>query len=375
VVPDLLFGGLQRLATQLVNLTDPTRFDVEILVLGRLGDLAAQVEATRLFQAGSMSKLSLLYPRELSRLIRSRRPHVVHSHSGVWLKSARAARLAGVRWVIHTDHGRASPDPWQDKLVDHLASRLTDVVVAVSDPLAAQLRRSVVAFPDRVRVLVNGVDTDTLRPNPAIDVRAELGIGVGELAIGSIGRLEQIKGYDVMVDSFAELRRNHPALQVRLVIAGDGADRGTLEQRARSLGVSDRILFLGWRHDLSPLLNSFDIFTLTSRSEGTSVSLLEAMSVARCPVVTDVGGNRAVLGSTLEHRLVPSENPTAIAQGWAEALVDTARRQQDGRASRERVLHSFSLRSMVRGYESMYLEGPNRVPSSRASEPSTRAAI
>jgi glycosyltransferase involved in cell wall biosynthesis len=93
---------------------------------------------------------------------------------------------------------------------------------------------------------------------------------------------------------------------------------------------------------------------MSSRSEGTSVSLLEAMSAGLCPVVTDVGGNAAVLGEALRHRLVPAERPDLLAAAWRAALVDPDRREADAIRARERVLEASGLDAMVRAYEALY---------------------
>jgi glycosyltransferase involved in cell wall biosynthesis len=255
------------------------------------------------------------------------------------------------------------PDPFSARLVDGLASRWTDVVVAVSAPLADRLRQHVVARPDRVRVVYNGVDTDALRPGGRRSLRAEWGIGPDTRVIGSVGRLEPIKGYDVMIDAFARYRALPGAPSAVLAIAGDGQERARLEERARTEGIEAEIRFLGWRDDLSHLLAGFDIFALTSRSEGTSVSLLEAMSAGLCPVVTDVGGNADVLGPELAHRLVPSESPDRIAEGWADALRSDPARSRDAASARRRVEERFSLQAMVAAYESIYAEATVRAPA------------
>jgi glycosyltransferase involved in cell wall biosynthesis len=357
-VPDLLYGGLQRLVLQMTRLTDPTRFDVQVLVLGETGGLATAMGADApIHLVGQQARWSMLWPSQVARRIREIEPDVLHSHSGVWYKASRAARMARVPWLVHTDHGRMVPDPWAARLVDRLASRRTDVVVAVSQPLAERLRRHVVAHPERVRVVINGVDTDAIRPASPTDpnLRAELDIAADAAVVGSIGRLEPIKGYDVMLASLAALP---PELsQTVLVLAGDGSARPDLERRARELGLERRVRFLGWRDDLAAVLGTLDLFVLTSRSEGTSVSLLEAMSAGLCPVVTAVGGTPDVIGPDLAHRLVPSEDPRAIAAGWAAALLDPAARARDAPRARQRVVQGFSLRAMVASYERIYLEG------------------
>ena len=102
------------------------------------------------------------------------------------------------------------------------------------------------------------------------------------------------------------------------------------------------------------LLAAFDVFTMASRSEGTSVSLLEAMSARVCPVVTDVGGNAAVLGNELCHRLVPREDALALARALSDALMHPGARRHDAVRARARVERQFSLGGMVRRYEDLY---------------------
>ena len=121
-----------------------------------------------------------------------------------------------------------------------------------------------------------------------------------------------------------------------------------------ALGITGRAHLLGWRDDIEEMLSEFTLFTMSSRSEGTSVSLLESMSSGICPVVTDVGGNAAVLGPDLEHGLVPAEDPEALAAAWARAINDQAGRRAGGAAARQRVCAAFSVEAMVDGYERIY---------------------
>lgn len=358
-VADLLFGGLQQLVVQMTERFDPARFDIHVLVYGAVGPLAEGLPRHAVLHHAPRDRAgwSMAWPHQVADALRRLDPDIVHSHSGVWLKTARAARMAGVPFVLHTDHGRQAPDPWHARLVDRMASAFTDVVVAVSEPLADYLRRTVVAHPDRVRVVTNGVDTDALRPRRARDLRHQLDLDPDHFVLGSVGRLERIKGYDVMVESFGRLVRRPLPRPAVLLIAGDGGDRQGLERRARELGLTDRIRFLGWRQDVPRLLATLDLFVLTSRSEGTSVSLLEAMSAGICPVVTRVGGNADVLGPELHHRLVRSEDPDSIAAAWYDALADSDARARDGTRARARAVQRFSLDAMVASYQGIYEDG------------------
>jgi len=369
VIQNLNYGGMERLFADLVRLLDRDRFESHVLVLGYFGHFAEGLEQfASLHPPPRLSRWSLVHPGALADQIRAIAPDVVHSHAGVWYKAARASRMAGVPRIVHTEHGRERPDPWLARRIGRLASGYTDVVVAVSDALAEQLRRTVVRYPDRVQTILNGVDTDEHAPR-ADDgtVRTELGIPSGTPIIGSVGRLEPIKGYDLMVEAFARLcgEEPQPAGPV-LVIAGDGSERPRLVARVQELGLDGRVFLLGWRRDLASLYQAFDLFVMTSRSEGTSVSLLEAMSSGLCPVVTAVGGNAAVLGAELQHRLVEGLDPETIAAGWRDALAGEGARTRDGARARVRVETRFSLRSMTRAYEDLY-SSVRKVPSPRRS--------
>lgn len=368
VIQNLNYGGMERVLADLVRLCDVDRFESHVVALQYLGRFAAGLEPHAcLHQASPMGPLSFWWPQPLIRLMRAIGPDVVHSHSGVWHKASLAARRAGISWIIHTEHGLPPRETWVTRLVERQAARRTNAVVAVSEPLAVRLRQQIARL-DTVHVIPNGVDTTVFQPRREDGtLRRELGLDAAVPIIGSIGRLEAVKAYDVMLRALASLRKDwaHGPAPV-LAIAGDGAEREPLQALARALGLDARALrFLGWRDDVHVLHSAFTVFTLSSLSEGTSVSLLEAMSAGLCPIVTNVGGNPAVLGKALQHRLVPSRDVERLAAAWRAALLDPAARRLDAAAARHRVEEAFDLGAMVRKYETLYLGPP----------PGLRAAI
>lgn len=357
VVLDLEGGGLERVVADLIRTTDSERFELHLLAINFLGRYSAGLESyAALHVCPLQSRWSMLRPSSLIDLFRWIRPDIVHSHSGIWYKSALASRLARVPLHVHTDHGRPCPDPIREQLQDRLAARWTDRIVAVSSALARQLANFIVADPRKIAVIRNGIDTDQFRPTPDNGVlRGELGIRDSQPIIGSIGRLDRIKGYDVMIEAFAVLRSQWSDADAPvLVIAGDGPERTRLEALIRERGLSAHAHILGWRMDLQSLHAAMTVFTLASRSEGTSISLLEAMSAGLCPVVTRVGGTPEVLSSSLAHRLVPAETPDRLAAAWQDALCHHQRRAADGISARKRVEEGYSLDAMRRQYERLY---------------------
>lgn len=359
VIQNLNYGGMERVLHRLAQQLPLRGFEVHILVLEYLGHFAGGLERdVTLHEVPRMPWFSLIYPKQLASALRRINPDIVHSHSGVWLKSSRAAQLARVPRIVHTDHGRAAPVPARDRLVDGCASRKTDIIIAVSDALARVLEKEVVHDRGKVRVIRNGMEVaPALSQHDRDALRAELGLSPSAQVIGSIGRLEPVKNYKMALRALARIladgRRTVPPV---LLIAGDGSERASLEAMAGDLGVARHVRFLGWRPDAAEICGAFDIFTLASTSEGTSISLLEAMGSGVCPVVTDVGGNRAVLGPELEALLVPDNDDAAMAHTWSRLLDDAAVRVELGALSRYRVETAFSLTRMVEEHVSLYHE-------------------
>jgi glycosyltransferase involved in cell wall biosynthesis len=282
----------------------------------------------------------------------------------VWYKTAKAARAAGVGMLVHTDHGRRVPDPWPGRVSDRLASRRTDVVVAVSEPLRERLTSVIGIDAKRIRTILNGVDVERFRPG-SVDqsLYARLGVSPDTPLIGSLGRFDPVKRYDLMIDAFHRLRSSwteQDGTPPVLVIAGDGPDRPALDRALAATPFAADVKLPGWVSNASDLYRALTVFSLSSSSEGTSMSLLEAMSSGVAPVVTDVGGNGAVLGSGLAHQLVPFGEPGAMAGSWATLLKNTQIRDADSSAARARVESTFSLDTMVRAYENLYSEARTR---------------
>ena len=230
------------------------------------------------------------------------------------------------------------------------------MTVAVSQALAEHLRHGVIGVRRRIDVIPNGVDTRRYHPREAdIGLRDTFRIRHDAPIIGTVGRFDPIKAYDMMVEAFAMLLDDWVGSpRPVLMFIGDGATRPVIEATADRLGVRDSIRITGLVNDVDRFHSLLSIFSLSSLSEGTSISLLEAMSSGVCPVVTDVGGNRACLGPSLAHRLVPSRDPAALAAAWRSALVNDTRRANDAAAARARVQQHFSLDRVVERYTALY---------------------
>jgi glycosyltransferase involved in cell wall biosynthesis len=293
----------------------------------------------------------------LVRALRRLRPAIVQSHgarSNVYTRVA--ARCAGVPIVLSTVHNSlfdyevAGSRRALYVLAERLTSRLADRIVAVSDAIARDLVERYRMDASRVVVVHNGIDAWAFRPARAgAAVRAELRIVEGRRVIVMAGRMTPQKGWDVLLEAAARLAAVRDDLAWLLV--GDGPLRAALTRRAADLGVAAE--FIGARADMADILGCADVVVLASRSEGLPFTLLEAMALGKPVVATRVGGVPEVVEDGRSGRLVPRDDPAALASALASVL-DAPDAPAMGARGRTRVETAFRLDGMVRAMERVY---------------------
>jgi len=286
------------------------------------------------FDQGCLFKLIGYLHRERIDLVHT---HLVHA--GIVGKLA--ARWARVRAVVTTRH--YTNELKSRSLVYRLEDRLTGGahrVIAVSEAVRSHLLRERIAADDRIEVIPNGVDFayfDRARLPASTRPSREGGV------LGTVGRLNPLKGQDTLLRALAILRPKRPEL--RLEIVGEGTLRASLEALTRELGLEDRVSFLGAisRDDLRARLASWDVFALPSRGEAFGIALLEAMAMELPVVASGVEGISELVSHQANGLLVPPDDPGALAAEleWLLARPDEAREM--GRRAREQALRRFDL--------------------------------
>lgn len=316
----------------------------------------------------------------LYRLFRRLRPSIVHTHMAKAGATGRiAARMSCVPIIVHTFHGHvlegyfSKPAAKSYLIAERSLARSSDVLVAVSPLIRDQLLDLGVGRPWQWRILPLGLELHALLelstdPETA---RSRLGFPPDVSLVGIVGRLAPIKDLELFLDMAARVAREHPG--VEFVIAGDGDGRVRLEQLARRL-LGDRVHFLGWVHDLSSLYAALDVVTLTSRDEGTPVSLIEASAAGRPVVATRVGGVPDIVRDGTTGFLVPSGAGEALASGVTRLLRDPALRQRMGRAGRQWVGPRFDSGRLTDDVAALYEELLERRRVRRKSD-SRRAVV
>jgi glycosyltransferase involved in cell wall biosynthesis len=369
VLPTLTRAGMEivtaRLAVELTELGQ----SVEVVCLEETGpvadDLTAAGVPVHLIRTPGL--LTNIMPRQLVEWLAATKPDVVHSHSGVWLKAARAARLAQVPGMVHTVHGLLTVEPWYTPLLMRLAGRLTSTVVPVSESLRGYLLDTV-RLPDAaIHLVLNGVDTHVFHPSKNIAREDIIGRPISGPVLGCVARFDPIKNHELLLEAFAVVRRTHP--EAVLVLVGDGEARASLENRARQPDLQGAVVFTGDRRDTPDLYRCFDVFTLTSKIEGTSMSILEAMATGCCIVATDVGGSGALLDHGAAGVVVPPGDVLTLADRLTAVLDDAAHRRRLGENARARAVQTYGQHSMTLRYLEIYREVVSRISRSRAVRP------
>jgi len=349
VILSLEIGGMEQVVADLVRSLDPSRFTPVVACLKELGPLARELKTSGIpvIQVPPMPRwISFAWPAQLVRVIRETGAEVVHMHSGCWYKALVAARQAGVTRLVYTDHGRTFPDPSYVRALDWVCARLTDRVVAVSGELGHYLATQVGVPASKLSVIINGIDPQRYRSG--WDASPP-----GRLDIVCVARLAPVKDHATLLRAMRQVLAQAPQARLRLV--GDGPERAPLQALARELGIGDRVEFAGFRRDIPAVMAQCDIFALSSLSEGTSVTLLEAMAAGRPIVATGVGGTPALIRDGENGFLVPPGRPEALAQRLLQLAGDAPLRRRMGLVNRTRVEREFGLSAMVARYQQLYL--------------------
>jgi glycosyltransferase involved in cell wall biosynthesis len=300
----------------------------------------------------------------LARLLRSERPHILHTHTA---KAGAIGRVAAVLAgkarppiVVHTFHGhvlRGYFGPLRAlafRALERELAKVTTALVAVSPQVRDDLVRLGVAPRQKFAVVRLGIELAERIGGSGGDRgrRRRLGIPDGAFVVGWIGRMTGVKRTDDVLLAFRGLLER--GVDARLCLVGDGPDRRRLERRAHELGLMRSTLFLGYQEDVAPFFSSFDTLILPSANEGTPVSVIEALA-SGCPVVaTRVGGVPDVVRDGEDGFLVATGDVDGLADRLEQLAGDPALRRRFGEAGRARVLPRYAVDRLIDDVDRLY---------------------
>ena len=368
LITRLELGGAQQNTLYCVEQHDRSRFAVGLWA-GAGGMMDAR--ARSIADADVRILPWLVHPvapwRDLDAVVRlasmMRDVDLVHTHSSkAGILGRVAARLAGVRAVVHTVHGwsfndvQAAPVRRFYVEAERAAARLTDRIVCVSEHDVASGLSAGIGSPAQYRVLRSGIDPSLYGPvDGARDrLRASIGASPGDVVVGSIANFKPQKA---PLD-FVEVARLARLQDRRLlfVFAGDGALRSDVEEAIARSGLTGTVHLLGWREDVAEVLAGMDLFVLTSVFEGLPRAVLQAMAASVPVVATDTGGVKEVVIDGETGILVPPAQPSRAAAAIVALAADAPARQRLAAAAKARLGDAFDIALMVRRVEALYDE-------------------
>ncbi len=319
---------------------------------------------------------------KLAGLIRRHGIKVVHPvNPRPLLYAGLAARLTGIRSTVGSLSAFACQIPDREyrflpqelvnrgrrqALRNQLACRLMHYVVAVSDELGERFCRFTAgdgptsrlgysALRRRMRTISYGIDLAPYRSVAAPEIaalRAQLGAGHDTVLVGSVGRLVEQKDYPTQLRAFALAARTEPRL--RMVLAGEGPLRATIEALAAELGITDRLVLLGHWTRVPALLRALDVFVLASKFEPYGVALLEAKCAGSAIVATAVNEIPKILNNGVTGLVVPAESPEPMAQAFVRMAQDAVLRRSLAANAFAEAEKKHSIHAVAGAYQALY---------------------
>lgn len=358
VIDHLGSGGAQTVLLYLLKYRDTTRFEYTVASLHGRGPMAAELESIGVRVVSlSAHKWPPGYLLALPRLLRSGQFDLVHFHlfGSNWIAKP-IAWLMGCRALFSHDHCN---DTMRDNtfflMVDHFTNQLSTRILAVSISVTKFLRDRENIPDARLEYFPNGADVAAFPPATAEArkaARALWHLPPDAFLIGGVGRLVAQKDFSTFLGIAAQIHEQQP--DVHFVIFGDGPEEAELKQKARSLGLENRVTFAGFVTGRTAIYAALDLLLLTSRYEGTPMVLLEAM-LSQVPIVASaVDGTTEILRDGESALFFPPGDPGAGATALRTLLHDPAQRTRLADKARRDAIEHFNAEKQMKRLESLY---------------------
>ncbi|WP_418140119.1 glycosyltransferase [Marinobacter sp. MA] len=354
---NMAIGGTEQVIRQLIEGIDNSDVDCEVLCIdGFVGPIGQQLVEKGVAVNSLQRKPGIDFGlvANLRAVIRQGDYDIVHCHQYTPWFYGWLASLGTRARVVFTEHGRFHPDRYRYKafLINPVMATLTARIIAISNATAEALNRYEFIPGKQISVIYNGIRGMVRDSRKVAGLKKELGLADGELVFGTVSRLDSVKNQRMMIKAFARfLEGSGPA---KLLIVGDGPERSSLESLVAELGLSGSVRFTGFITRPEHHLACLDVFLLSSHTEGTSMTLLEAMSLGIPQIATRVGGNPEIVEDGVTGLLTASDDANEFANAMKRLQQQPDMRSHMGAASLSRFEQSFTVSAMVNNYLKVY---------------------
>jgi glycosyltransferase involved in cell wall biosynthesis len=355
---DMRIGGTEMVIKNIIEGSDAAKYEMSIFCIEEpIGPWGEELEenGTEIFSKHRKDGFDLSLITEIRACIRNQNIDVIHCHQYTpWVYGVLAAIGLKTK-VIFTEHGRFYPDSssWKRKIVNPVLSFFTDHITAVSKATKQALVDYEFLSADKITVIYNGI-----KALPKVDeiekdnLKQQLLIEDDDIIFGTVARLDPIKNHEMMLNAFSNVVAEHP--KAKLVIVGDGDLLVTLKALCAKLNIVDKVIFTGDITKPDIYMQIFDIFLLSSLSEGTSMTLLEAMSIGKPCVVSDAGGNAEIIQNGRKGVVTENGNLNAFSYALWQMINEPNKCSAMGELGYDRYEKKFSEITMNIKYARLY---------------------
>lgn len=346
VITTLGYGGAERLVLDLMRHRDKENFDYEVISMVRGGGLEKDIKDTgvALTIFYKKNKLGLGVFFKLYSYFKKAKPDIVHTHlfgADVW--AGLAAKIAGVAVIIKTEHNVNLDEGGIKKMVKKISSNVFKKIVAVSPSVKEHMIMEEGMAKDRITIIYNGIDLARFKSK-------EKQVFSSPPILINVSRFETQKAHEYLIRAFKKIENR----QWILWLVGEGSLKPEIEQMVKDMGLSDKVKFMGLRHDVPNVLAQADIFVFPSLWEGLGIAALEAGAVGLPIVATKVEGIKDLFQDNKNALLVEAKDEGALAEAISWMLEHPDKAMFLGRQAQNLVKENYGIKTMVEKYEKMY---------------------
>lgn len=350
-------GGTEQVIKNLIDGADTNEFENSIFCIespvGPFGKMLID-KGINIHSEARDQGFDFQMVKSIRKYIREHKIDILHCHQYTpWVYGTMAAMLSKTK-VVFTEHGRFYPDSstWKRKLVNPILNLFTDSVVAISEATKQALVEYENIPKRSIDVIYNGIAELKVDNEKVEQLKTSLNLDEKKIILGTIARFDPIKNHKMMLKAFANISNQHT--NAVLVIVGDGDERTNLENLVDELSIKDKVIFTGYNPNPQHYLAMMDIYLLSSFSEGTSMTLLEAMSLGKPCIVTDAGGNAEIIKHKENGLVTGNDNLEQFTDCCSLLIADSEKQKFYGEAGRNIFDKNFSLNNMRNLYRSLY---------------------
>ena len=370
IITKLELGGAQKVAISLCEKMDKNKFE-PFLICGCGGILDKETKKkirvrfvkNLVREINPIKDLKALF--SIYKILKKEKPIIVHTHSSkAGILGRIAAKLCGIKNIIHTIHGFSFNDTQsfiKKKtfiFLEKFCARLSSILIPVSTENITKGLKNNIGEKEKYHYIRLGVDINNFKNfNQIPSLKQELKLNKYDILITTIGPFKPQKN----LPDFIRLANNLSKLdnKFKFVIVGDGELRKSFEQMIKYFDIFNNIFLIGWRKDISNILNSSDFFVMTSLWEGLPISTIEALCCGLVPIVNDVDGQREIIKNGINGFLISPYDIEAIQEKILLLTSDNKLKQKMSKNAKNCIDKTFSIDYMIKQHENLYLSSTN----------------